>query len=87
MMVRVKSEESDRDSGRSSVSSFGEGQDGLHRLMSHMTKPIAVLLDKDQRNDQEALDRSSQHLNKIRPSTVANALRQENLSYRTPIQK
>jgi hypothetical protein len=74
---RPRSEESDRDSGRSSVSSFGEGQDGLHRLMSHITKPIAVLLDKDQRNDQEALERSSQHLNKIRPSTVAHSLRQE----------
>ena len=74
---RPRSEESDRNSGRSSVSSFGEGQDGLHRLMSHITKPIAVLLDKDQRNDQEALERSSQHLNKIRPSTVAHSLRQD----------
>jgi hypothetical protein len=74
---RPRSEESDRDSGRSSVSSFGEGQDGLHRLMSHITKPIAVLLDKNQRNDQEALERSNQHLNKIRPSTVAHSLRQE----------
>jgi len=80
---RARSEESERSSAsgfRSSASSLGgAGQEGLHNLMSHMTKPISVLLDVNQRNNPEAIERSNQHLNKIRPSAVQIALKSEQI--------
>ena len=66
--------EEDAISVLSSVTSNSRGLEGLNGLMSHLTKPIATLLDVELRDNLEALERSHQHLNKIRKSTVTNAL-------------
>ena len=55
------------------------GLEGLHGLVSHITKPIATLLDVELRDNLEALERSHKHLNKIRKSTETNALRTDSV--------
>ena len=71
--------EEDAISVLSSVTSNSRGLEGLNGLMSHITKPIATLLDVELRDNLEALERSHQHLNKIRKSTVTNALRTDSV--------
>ena len=62
-----------------SVGSNIGGLEGLHGLISHITKPIATLLDVELRDNVEALERGNKHLNKIRKSTVTNALRTDSV--------
>ena len=48
-------------------------------MVLHITKPIGTLLDVELRDDVEAVERGNKHLNKIRKSTVTNALRTDSV--------
>jgi hypothetical protein len=47
---------------------------GLTSIISHLTKPIAVLNDKTARNDDKRLERNLMHLNKVTEDRVKSAL-------------
>ncbi|MFN9898142.1 MAG: hypothetical protein ACK55Z_04965, partial [bacterium] len=47
---------------------------GLTSIISHLTKPIAVLNDKTARNDDKRLERNLRHLNKVTEDRVKSAL-------------
>ena len=71
--------EEDAISVLSSVTSNSGGLDGLHGLVSHITKHIATLLDVELRDNIEALERGNKHLNKICKYTVTSALRTDSV--------
>jgi hypothetical protein len=43
-------------------------------VLSHLSKPIAVLRDKNARNDNSKLDRNIQHLNCLTKNNIKDAL-------------
>jgi hypothetical protein len=50
---------------------------GLHSVFRHLTKPIAVTLDKDNRDNPEKVVRATDHLNKITEGYVGKALQND----------
>jgi hypothetical protein len=57
------------------------GTGGLMEVLSHLSKPIMVLSDKGMRDDDRRLDRNIQHLNKITPSNLRNAITEDLSSF------
>ncbi len=58
-----------------STSSLNEvGARGLTSIITHLSKPIAVLNDKIARNDDRRLERNLMHLNKATEDRIKSAL-------------
>ncbi|MFN9903069.1 MAG: hypothetical protein ACK55Z_30725, partial [bacterium] len=47
---------------------------GLTSIISHLTKPIAVLNDKTARNDDKRIERNLMHLNQVSEDKIKSAL-------------
>jgi len=81
---RSKNVVSDRGRSRSrgremddAASLASDKDEGLGSVLTHIVKPIGTLLDRDQRNDANALIRAERHLNKVTNSSVDHAMRSE----------
>jgi hypothetical protein len=69
---------------RSEASKEGDGTfpTGLHNMFKHVVKPIGQLMDPELRDNVEVRARSVKHLDKITPSAVTRALREEEVLIR-----
>ena len=51
-----------------------KGEYGMSRMLTHVVKPISVLLDPEKRESQDELARGIQHLGKLTPAYVTQSL-------------
>ena len=72
-----RKKEFDQLSEQSLVSDDEEDARGLYRLFTHTVKPLATVLDRERRDDTEAIDRATRHLGKITGPALDKALRGE----------
>ena len=56
-----------------------EGGGGLHRVVTHISKPVGVLLNPETRDDPAHLERSKQHLNRLTPAYITHALMKDEI--------
>ena len=56
-----------------------EAGGGLHRVVTHISKPVCVLLNPETRDDPACLERSKQHLNRLTPAYITNALMKDEI--------
>ena len=56
-----------------------EGGGGLHRVVTHISKPVGVLLNPETRDDPARLERSKQHLNRLTPAYITHALMKDEI--------
>ena len=70
------------DDNRSTDSTEAGG--GLHRVVTHISKPVGVLLNPETRDDPARLERSKQHLNRLTPAYITNALMKDEIIQSAP---
>ena len=78
--IRIQAEmhQNRRDDDNRSTDSADTGG-GLHRVVTHISKPVGVLLDPETRDDPIRIERSKQHLNRLTPAYITNALSKDNI--------
>ena len=78
--IRIHAEmhQNRRDDDNRSTDSTDTGG-GLHRVVTHISKPVGVLLNPETRDDPARLERSKQHLNRLTPAYITNALSKDNI--------